>query len=101
MLDLILAPVSWIYGAVVSFRNRLYDSGLRRICSFDIPIVCVGNITVGGTGKTPMCEMLIGHFRETHTVALLSRGYEKPKVISKLPPNRPTATLATNPNRSN
>lgn len=75
MLEFLLAPVSWIYGAVVSLRNRLYDSGLIRSAAFDVPVVCVGNITVGGTGKTPMCELLIDHFRETHTVALLSRGY--------------------------
>ncbi len=70
-----LAPISWIYGLVLSVRNRLYDSGIKKSIRYDIPVICVGNITVGGTGKTPMCELLIGHFRETHSVALLSRGY--------------------------
>jgi tetraacyldisaccharide 4'-kinase len=75
MRKLFLAPVAWIYGLVLSIRNRLYDAGTKKSISYDIPIICVGNITVGGTGKTPMCEMLIGHFSKIYTVALLSRGY--------------------------
>lgn len=75
MRKLLLAPISWIYGLVISVRNRLYDSGVKKSIGYDIPVLCVGNITVGGTGKTPMCELLIGHFGETHNVALLSRGY--------------------------
>ncbi len=75
MRQFFLAPISWIYGLVLSVRNRLYDSGVKKSMRYEMPIVCVGNITVGGTGKTPMCELLIGHFRETYNVALLSRGY--------------------------
>jgi tetraacyldisaccharide 4'-kinase len=56
-------------------RNRLYDAGVKKSVKFDIPIVCVGNITVGGTGKTPMCELLVEHFSRDYRVALLSRGY--------------------------
>lgn len=75
MRKIFLAPISWIYGLVLSIRNRLYDSGARKSVTYDIPIVCVGNITVGGTGKTPTCEMLIDYFRDKYNVALLSRGY--------------------------
>lgn len=75
MRDIFLAPIAWIYGMILSVRNRLYDSGSRRSVRYDIPVVCVGNITVGGTGKTPMCELLISHFRNQYKVALLSRGY--------------------------
>ena len=75
MFKLFLAPLSWVYGLVIAVRNRLYDAGLKKSTTFDIPVVCVGNITVGGTGKTPMCELLIGHFRHSRNVALLSRGY--------------------------
>lgn len=75
MLDLILAPVSWIYGLVIAVRNWIWDSGVRKSVSVDVPVICVGNLTVGGTGKTPMCEALIGHFRERYNVAVLSRGY--------------------------
>ncbi len=75
MLKLLLAPVSWIYGMVIALRNQLYDSGLKKSVSIDIPVVCVGNITVGGTGKTPMCEALIKHFQGKYNVGLISRGY--------------------------
>ncbi len=75
MRNFFLAPISWIYGLILSVRNRLYDLGVKKSIRYDIPVICVGNITVGGTGKTPMCELLIGRFSETHSVALLSRGY--------------------------
>ncbi len=75
MLKLFLAPLSWIYGFVIAVRNWLYDSGIRKSVTLDVPVVCVGNITVGGTGKTPMCEALIGHFQERYNVGLISRGY--------------------------
>ena len=49
-----LYPVSWLYGAVVIIRNKLFDWGLFRSKSFDVPVICVGNLSVGGTGKTPL-----------------------------------------------
>ncbi len=52
-----------------------YDKGLIKIHKFDIPIICIGNITVGGTGKTPMTELIVSHFVKSHNVAILSRGY--------------------------
>ena len=75
MFKLILAPLSWIYGIVIAVRNWAYDSGLKKSVSLDVPVICVGNITVGGTGKTPMCEALIGHFQGKYKVGLISRGY--------------------------
>ena len=54
-----LYPVSWIYGAVVVMRNKLFDWGIFRSKSFDVPVICVGNLAVGGTGKTPHTEYLI------------------------------------------
>ena len=74
-LRLLLVPASWLYGWVVHLRNYLFDAGLFRSETFDIPVICVGNITVGGTGKTPMAEMIIGYMAQKHRVALLSRGY--------------------------
>lgn len=71
----ILTILSWIYGAVISIRHRLYNWGVFKSFTFDIPIVCIGNITVGGTGKTPMAEMLLGELSSRYTIALLSRGY--------------------------
>ena len=59
----------------MTLRHRLFDWGLLKSEKFDIPVVCIGNITVGGTGKTPMAEMVVGYMSQTHRVALLSRGY--------------------------
>jgi len=75
MLRFLLVPASWVYGWVVHLRNYLFDAGLFKSEKFDIPIICVGNITVGGTGKTPMAEMIIAYMSRTRRVALLSRGY--------------------------
>ena len=59
ILTAILTPFSWIYGAVVWCRNALFDIGLFRQESFDVPVVSVGNITMGGTGKTPHVEYIV------------------------------------------
>ncbi len=75
MRELLYAPLAFFYRLVVSFRHHLFDWGVLKSKKFDIPIICIGNITVGGTGKTPMAEMLIAYMMRTHRVALLSRGY--------------------------
>lgn len=67
----ILNPYSWITAA----RNRLFDNGLIASHSFDIPTICIGNISVGGTGKTPHTEYLIRLLKERFRTAVLSRGY--------------------------
>jgi tetraacyldisaccharide 4'-kinase len=72
-----LAPFSLFYGAAVALRHKLFDWKILRSAEYDIPVVCVGNITVGGTGKTPVTEMLAGHFKKTHNIAILSRGYKR------------------------
>ncbi len=61
----------------VSLRNSLYDWGTYKSVEFDIPIVCVGNLTVGGTGKTPMTEYLVQLLSQRYNVAVLSRGYKR------------------------
>ncbi len=70
-----LAPFALLYGAGVTVRHKMFDWGWRRTHSFDIPIICVGNITVGGTGKTPVVEMLVRRLGEEYKIAVLSRGY--------------------------
>ena len=75
MLKCLLAPAAFLYKMGVTFRHRLFDWGLLKSEKFDIPIICIGNITVGGTGKTPMAEMVIAYMSQMHRVALLSRGY--------------------------
>jgi tetraacyldisaccharide 4'-kinase len=74
----ILLPFSWIYCGIVKLRNRCYDRGLFRIFKADVPVISVGNITAGGTGKTPFVEYLIRYFLQRGIrVALISRGYKR------------------------
>lgn len=72
-----LLPLSWLYGFVVFIRNKLFDWKLLKQKSYDIPVICVGNITVGGTGKTPHTEYLIELLQPNYRVAVLSRGYKR------------------------
>lgn len=74
-MKLLLAPISWIYGFVVWLRNLLYDDHILHSTQVNIPTICVGNLAVGGTGKTPMAEYLIALLSANYKVALLSRGY--------------------------
>lgn len=74
-MNLLLAPISWIYGLLVWLRNLLYDDHILRSTEVSIPTICVGNLAVGGTGKTPMSEYLINLLSQNYKVALLSRGY--------------------------
>ncbi len=73
----ILIPFSWIYGLVVLIRNELYDRGIFASSNFHIPLISVGNITVGGTGKTPHVEYLAELLGNEFRVATLSRGYKR------------------------
>lgn len=72
-----LRPIAWLYGLGVRTRNALFDMGLLKSRSFPVPIISVGNITVGGTGKTPHTEYLIRLLRSQYKVAVLSRGYKR------------------------
>ena len=72
-----LIPLSWIYGMVVKTRNTLFEMGVLKTRSFQIPIISVGNITVGGTGKTPHVEYLVRLLKDQFHVAVLSRGYKR------------------------
>ncbi|HLT50958.1 MAG TPA: tetraacyldisaccharide 4'-kinase [Arenibacter sp.] len=68
-------PISLLYALVVYVRNRLYDIGWFSSRSFATKTICVGNLSVGGTGKTPMTEFLISNLRPFKKIAVLSRGY--------------------------
>ena len=74
---LLLGPLSLLYGLGVNIRNRLFNLHILKVHEFDIPIICIGNITVGGTGKTPHTETLIAELRKDFRVACLSRGYKR------------------------
>lgn len=72
-----LYPISWLYGTGVWLRNKLFEWEVYQERSFDIPVISVGNITVGGTGKTPHTEYLINLLQKQYKVAVLSRGYKR------------------------
>lgn len=71
----LLMPFSWLYALVTCIRNRMFDAGLLRSEQFEVPVLSVGNITVGGTGKTPHVAMLCAWLSAEYRVAVLSRGY--------------------------
>ncbi|MDT7832893.1 tetraacyldisaccharide 4'-kinase [Flavobacteriaceae bacterium S356] len=76
LVRFLLFPFTILYDLITSIRNLLYDKGNFRSTSFTIPIIAVGNLSVGGTGKTPQIEYLIRLLRE-RSVAVLSRGYKR------------------------
>jgi len=73
----ILFPLALLYWCVTFLRNWLYDKGVLKSHSFDIPVITVGNLSVGGTGKTPQIEYLIRLLSDDYQVAVLSRGYKR------------------------
>ncbi|TBO40928.1 tetraacyldisaccharide 4'-kinase [Pedobacter kyonggii] len=73
-LRLLLLPFSIIYGMAILLRKKLYDWGLMRSVKFDLPVICVGNLAVGGSGKTPTTEYLVKLLAD-YKIAILSRGY--------------------------
>ena len=76
-IRIILFPIVPIYFIVAWFRNWLYDKGIKSSKSYDVPVICVGNLSTGGTGKTPMIEYLIGILKDKKSIATLSRGYKR------------------------
>lgn len=70
-------PLAWLYGAGVLFWQWLYDAGLLKRASFSIPVISIGNLSVGGSGKTPHTEYLARYLHQYINVATLSRGYRR------------------------
>ena len=77
ILRKLLLPFSLLYGSILTLRNLCYDKGWFKSKSYTIPIICVGNLSTGGTGKSPMIEYLISFLKEDYKVAVLSRGYKR------------------------
>ena len=77
ILRKLLFPFSWLYGGILAFRNMCYDFGWFESKSYSTPIICVGNLSTGGTGKSPMIEFLIQFLKEDYQIAVLSRGYKR------------------------
>ncbi len=76
-LFIISYPLSVLYGIATSIRNKLYDTNILSSTKFDIPVISIGNITAGGTGKTPHVEYLIRLLKDRFKIAMLSRGYKR------------------------
>lgn len=77
LLRKILFPFAILYGFITSIRNFFFDTGILKSYSFDLPVIAVGNLSVGGTGKTPQIEYLIRLLSDKYKVATLSRGYKR------------------------
>lgn len=77
LLRKILFPFAILYGFITSVRNFLFDREILKSTSFDLPVIAVGNLSVGGTGKTPQIEYLIRLLSDKYKVATLSRGYKR------------------------
>ncbi len=75
--SLVLWPISRLYGLGVALRNKMFDMDILSSREFDIPVVVVGNIAVGGTGKTPHTEHIVGALKEEFRIGVLSRGYRR------------------------
>lgn len=76
-LHILLWPLAFLFNAITSFRNFLYDSKRIKSTKFDLPIICVGNLSTGGTGKTPHTNYLIELIKTEYNVGVLSRGYKR------------------------
>ncbi|HTQ26697.1 MAG TPA: tetraacyldisaccharide 4'-kinase [Puia sp.] len=74
---MLLLPVSILYGLVIHLRNWMFDKKIIGSTSFNLPLICVGNLSVGGTGKSPMVEFLVKRLKAHVEIAVLSRGYKR------------------------
>ena len=77
VLHILLLPASLIYGGLVSVRNLLYDAGILKSSRFSVPVISIGNLTIGGAGKSPHIEWLTTMLKDYINVAILSRGYKR------------------------
>ncbi|WP_338732922.1 tetraacyldisaccharide 4'-kinase [Mangrovimonas cancribranchiae] len=98
LLRILLFPIVPIYYLVTWLRNLFYDLGWKKSTSFSFPVICVGNLSTGGTGKTPMIEYLVTLLKQEYKLATLSRGYGRKTSGFKLADKQDTAkTLGDEP----
>lgn len=91
LLSALLFPISVLYGTVTFVRNKMFDCGILPSEKFDVPVICVGNLSIGGTGKTPHTEYLAQLLSARYRVAVLSRGYKRKSKGFVLADERATA----------
>jgi tetraacyldisaccharide 4'-kinase len=77
LIRIVLTPFSWLYGLVLMIRHWLFDYGVLKSNQFNTPVICVGNLSMGGTGKTPFTIYLAKVLSKKNKVAILSRGYKR------------------------
>jgi tetraacyldisaccharide 4'-kinase len=77
ILRFLLFPFTFLYGVITGIRNFFYDKGFFRSYTFSVPVIAVGNLSTGGTGKSPQTEYLIRLLKDNYRVATLSRGYKR------------------------
>ena len=98
MLRLLLLPFSILYGLIILIRNVLYDFKILPSEKFELPVISVGNLVIGGTGKTPMTEYLIRLLKKDYKIATLSRGYgRKTKGFVVASPNSKSTLIGDEP----
>jgi tetraacyldisaccharide 4'-kinase len=76
-IRILLFPLSLIYALIVKVRNWFFDKRILPSASFNLPVICVGNLAVGGTGKSPMVEWMVAGLKDRFAIAILSRGYKR------------------------
>ncbi|HMH23811.1 MAG TPA: tetraacyldisaccharide 4'-kinase [Puia sp.] len=76
-IRILLFPLSLVYALIIRIRNWCYDKNILVSTSFNLPIICIGNVAVGGTGKSPMVEFLVRSLKDRFEIAVLSRGYKR------------------------
>src|SRR5687767_12164751 len=72
---MLLFPFSLVYALIIWIRNKMFDKGWLSSSSFNLPLIGIGNLTAGGTGKSPMVEFILSRFKDHFRLAVLSRGY--------------------------
>jgi tetraacyldisaccharide 4'-kinase len=98
ILRVLLFPFAILYNLVTGLRNRLYDQGVKPSVKFDLPVIGIGNLTAGGTGKTPLTEYLIRLLARNYQLATLSRGYGRStKGFRMAQPTDSASTLGDEP----
>jgi len=99
----VLRLISWGYAAIIGIRNLLYSAGLMKIHRINIPVISVGNITAGGTGKTPLviwlCSQIKNQKSKIKNCCILTRGYKTPDEPKILEQSCPAAKIIINPDR--
>lgn len=98
ILRILLFPFAILYNLITTIRNRLYDQGVKPSIKFELPVIGVGNLTAGGTGKTPLTEYLIRLLARNYKVVTLSRGYgRKTKGFRIAEPTDSATTIGDEP----